>query len=155
MTEGSRASGSGPGAPPEVPGSTADTRLPGGPEPRLYDAPFASVWDELLSYVGRRRAWRLAHRDEDLGLISVRCVWPIVRFVDDLSVWVALDANGLTRVDALSRAQGRDFDLGMNRRRIARMLGWLDRRLGPTARLFESGREIAAQRPMEAPPEAS
>ena len=136
-------------------GPSADTRVPGGPKPRLYEAPFAHVWDELLRYVNRRRLWRLAHRDEELGLISVRCVVPIVRFVDDLTVWVALDANGLTRVNALSRARRRDFDLGMNRRRIARMLRMLDRRLGPTARLSESTAGSGRDTPSEAAPGAS
>ena len=117
---------------------SADTRAPGGPEPRVYEVAFSRVWDQLLMYVRRRWWWTLAHRDEDLGLISVRCTVPLLRWVDDLTIWVALDSNGLTRVDAFSRAQGRDFDLGMNRRRIRRLLGSLDRALGPQARLVES-----------------
>ena len=139
----------------DVSGRSADTRVPGGPEPRLYEAPFARVWDELVQYVHRRRLWRLAHRDEELGMISVRCVIPIVRFVDDLTVWVTLDGNGLTRVNALSRARRRDFDLGMNRRRIARMLRTLDRRLGPQARLSESAAAGERDDPSEAAPGAS
>ncbi|WP_420633686.1 DUF1499 domain-containing protein [Candidatus Palauibacter sp.] len=115
--------------------NSADTRHPDGPEPRLYETPFSDVWDELLRYVDRRWWWRLAHRDENLGLMSVRCVFPILRFVDDLTIWVALDANGLTRVEAFSRARRRDFDLGANRRRIRRMLRSVDRALGPAARL--------------------
>ena len=136
-------------------GPSADTRVPGGPEPRLYEAPFARVWDELLRYVDGRRLWRLAHRDEELGMISVRCEMPIVRLVDDLTVWVALDGNGLTRVNALSRARRRDFDLGMNRRRIARMLRTLDRRLGPEARLSEPAPADGRDAPPEATPGAS
>ncbi|WP_419950879.1 DUF1499 domain-containing protein [Candidatus Palauibacter sp.] len=136
-------------------GPSADTRVLGGPEPRLYEAPFARVWDELLRYVDGRRLWRLAHRDEELGMISVRCEMPIVRLVDDLTVWVALDGNGLTRVNALSRARRRDFDLGMNRRRIARMLRTLDRRLGPEARLSEPAPADGRDAPPEATPGAS
>jgi len=115
--------------------NSADTRAPGGPEPRLYEVAFSRVWDQLLKYVRRRWWWTLAHRDEDLGLISVRCVVPLLRWVDDLTIWVALDSNGLTRVEAFSRARRRNFDLGMNRRRIRRMLKSLDRALGPRARL--------------------
>ncbi|WP_419167305.1 DUF1499 domain-containing protein [Candidatus Palauibacter sp.] len=151
MTEG-RAESTGAG---EVSGTSADTRRPDGPEPRLYQAPFACVWDELLRYVRRRPSWKLVLSDEDLGLISVRCVNPVLRFVDDLTVWVALDGNGLTRVDALSRARRRDFDLGANRRRIRRMLLWLDRALGPAARLSESAGTAEPGPPSEALPGAS
>lgn len=117
--------------------NSADTRAPGGPEPRLYEVAFSQVWDQLLKYVGRCWWWTLAHRDEDLGLISVRCGVPLFRWVDDLTIWVALDSNGLTRVDAAARARRRNFDLGMNRRRIRRMLKSLDRALGPRARLSD------------------
>lgn len=117
--------------------NSADTRAPGGPEPRLYEVAFSRVWDQLLRYAGRRWLWTLAHRDEDLGIISVRCSVPLLRWVDDLTIWVALDANGLTRVEAFSRARRRNFDLGMNRRRIRRMLKSLDRALGPQARLTD------------------
>lgn len=117
--------------------NSADTRAPGGPEPRLYEIAFSRVWDQLLQYVGRWRWWTLAHRDEDLGLISVRCVVPLLRWADDLTIWVALDSNGLTRVDVFSRARRRDFDLGMNRRRIQRMLKFLDRAFGPRGRVLQ------------------
>lgn len=120
--------------------NSADTRAPGGPEPRLYEVAFSEVWDQLLNYVRRRWWWTLAHRDEDLGLISVRCVVPLLRWVDDLTIWVALDSNALTRVEAFSRARRRNFDLGMNRRRIRLMLKWLDRALGPRARLPDPAR---------------
>lgn len=132
-----------------VSGTSADTRRPDGPASRLYGTPFAHVWDELLRYVRRRRSWQLALRDEDIGMISVRCVVPVVGFVDDLTVWVRLDANGLTRVDARSRARRRDFDLGINRRRISRMLRSLDRTLGPEAKLSEP---VPATTDVGAPP---
>ncbi len=57
------------------------------------------------------------------------------RFVDDLTIWVVLDANALTRVEALSRSRRGRGDLGVNHRRIDRMLTQLDARLGPSARL--------------------
>lgn len=147
---GSAAGGAPGGA---VSGTSADTRRPGGPASRLYETPFAHVWDELLRYVQRRRSWQLALRDEDLGMISVRCVVPLVGFVDDLTVWVRLDGNGLTQVDALSRARRRDFDLGMNRRRITRMLRALDRTLGPAAKLSERRAGVGSEGPAAPRPE--
>jgi len=115
----------------------ADTRQAGVPEPRLYEVPFAGVWDELLALIERRRGWSLVHKDEELGLISVACTTLVARFVDDVTIWVALDSNGLTRVDALSRARRGTGDWGVNRRRIVRLLRSLDNALGPSARLFE------------------
>ena len=115
--------------------NSADTRAPDGPEPRLYEVAFSRVWDQLVRYAERRWWWTLAHRDEDLGLISVRCAVPLLRWVDDLTIWVALDANGLTRVEAFSRARRRNFDLGTNRRRIRRMRNSPARARGPRARL--------------------
>lgn len=115
--------------------NVADTRGRSGPEGRLYAAPFAQVWDAILTQVAARRGWVLAHKDEELGIITVRCRTPVFRFIDDLTIWVALDENGQTRVDALSRSRVGKGDLGVNGRRIARILSTLDRALGPNARL--------------------
>lgn len=120
--------------------NAADTRPPGGPEPRLYEVPFACVWDELLAYVDKRPRWRLLHKDEELGLISVACTSLVFRFMDDLTIWVTLDSNGLTRVEALSRSRRGRGDLGVNRRRIDRMLSRLDAALGPAKRLSHAQR---------------
>lgn len=154
MRTGDSESAGGSGLRGAAGGTSADTRRPDGPASRLYGTPFAHVWDELLRYVRRRRSWQLALRDEDLGMISVRCVVPVVGFVDDLTVWVRLDANGLTRVDARSRARRRDFDLGINRRRISRMLRSLDRTLGPEAKLSETVPAEAGDGAPPSPPEA-
>lgn len=115
--------------------NVADTRAEDGPEGRVYAAPFAQVWDAILDQVHSGRGWVLAHKDEELGIITVRCRTPVFRFIDDLTIWVGLDENGLTRVDALSRSRVGKGDLGVNRRRIVRMLATLDHTLGPEARL--------------------
>ncbi len=115
--------------------NVADTRAPGGPAGRVYAAPFARVWDEILAQVASRRRWSLVHQDEELGIISVTCRSPLFHWVDDLTVWVTLDDNALTRVDARSRARVGRGDLGVNRRRIEALLHALDRAVGPGARL--------------------
>ncbi len=101
----------------------------------MYAAPFAQVWDAILQQVASRRGWVLAHKDEEMGIITVRCRTPVFRFVDDLTIWVALDENGQTLVDALSRSRVGKGDLGVNGRRIRRVLSTLDQALGPNARL--------------------
>jgi hypothetical protein len=115
--------------------NVADTRAKSGPEGRVYAAPFAQVWDAILQQVASRRGWVLAHKDEEMGIITVRCRTPVFRFVDDLTIWVALDENGQTLVDALSRSRVGKGDLGVNGRRIRRVLSTLDQALGPNARL--------------------
>lgn len=115
--------------------NSADTREPGPPDGRTYAASFAAVWDALLEDIRGRRGWDLAHADEDLGMLTVRCRTPVLRFVDDLTVWVRLDENAMTRVDARSRARVGSGDLGVNRRRLEKMMGRLDRALGEEARL--------------------
>lgn len=115
--------------------NSADTRLAEGPEGRVYGVAFARVWDEVLAEIERRRRWTLSHKDEELGIITVSCRSRVLRLVDDMTIWVALDENGLTRVDILSRARTGKGDLGVNRRRIERLLLHLDRALGPRSRV--------------------
>jgi hypothetical protein len=114
--------------------NVADTRTPGGPDFRLYAAPFADVWDSLLDLVHQRRGWKLVHADEELGLMTVMCAAPVLRFRDDLTIWVSLDENGLTRVEARSESRVGKGDLGVNRRRIERLLQRLDDAFGPAVR---------------------
>lgn len=115
--------------------NVADTRAEDGPEGRLYMAPFARVWDALLEEIRRRPRWELAHQDEELGMLTVRCRSLALRFVDDLVVWVGLDEDGLTRVEARSASRVGKGDLGVNRRRVVGLLENLDRAVGPEARL--------------------
>lgn len=115
--------------------NTADTRAEDGPGGRLYAAPFARAWDSLLAQIQARPRWELAHEDEELGLITVRCRSLVFRFVDDLTIWVELDENGMTRVDARSASRVGQGDLGVNRRRLVRLFRTLDEQVGPETRL--------------------
>lgn len=113
----------------------ADTREPGPPHGRLYAVPFALVWDALLEEIRRRSRWELAHADEEIGMLTVRCRSRIFRFVDDMTIWVRLDENGMTRVDIRSRSRVGRGDFGVNRRRVQRLLEHLDREVGEGKRL--------------------
>lgn len=117
--------------------NAADTRERGGPAARLYSASFARVWDGLLEQVTRNPRWELAHQDEELGMLTVCCRTPVIRFVDDVTIWVELDEDGLTRVEVRSASCVGKGDLGVNRRRIVWLLRRLDRHVGPEARLRE------------------
>jgi hypothetical protein len=104
----------------------ADTRLPGPPHGRRYVAPFAEVWDELRELIDEHPRWNLEHADETRGLMAATCRSRVFRFVDDLTVWVRLDADGLTEVALRSRSRTGRGDFGVNRRRIERILERLD-----------------------------
>lgn len=104
----------------------ADTRLPGRPHGRRYLAPFADVWDELLALIDERARWTLEHADETRGLMAATCRSRVFGFVDDLTVWVRLDADGLTEVALRSRSRSGKGDFGVNRRRIEGILERLD-----------------------------
>lgn len=110
--------------------NVADTRRPGPPHGRRYAVPFARVWDELRAIVEARWGWELAHADETRGQLTVTCRTPVLRFVDDLAIWVSLDDEGFTLVEVRSRSRVGKGDLGVNRRRIQRLLRDLDDRLG-------------------------
>lgn len=106
----------------------ADTREAGPPEGRCYAAPFARVWEALLTYARARPRWNVTHADETQGVFVATCRSRIFRFVDDLTVWIFLDEEGLTRVEARSRARRGHGDLGVNRRRLERLFHHLDER---------------------------
>jgi hypothetical protein len=130
----------------------ADTRLAEGPEGRLYTVPFARVWDELIKIIERRSRWRMKHRDEELGIITVSCRTVVFRFTHDLAIWVSLDEHGLTRVEALSQSRVGSRDLGANMRRITRLMARLDAAVGPEGRVRD--RLTPAVRPHAAVPPA-
>lgn len=107
-----------------------DTRKPFGPEGRTYAAPFAAVWDLLDAEIRGRRNWELVHADEERGLFTVACRCFMPPGTDDLSVWVCLDEDGLTRVDLRSSARGGRRDFGANQRRVHSIIQALDEALG-------------------------
>ena len=104
----------------------ADTRSAGPPEGRVYAAPFAAVWDRLLEMIEERPRWQLQHADETEGFIAATCRSRVFGFVDDLTLWIRLDRNGLTEVAARSRSRTGKGDFGVNRRRIQEIMETLD-----------------------------
>lgn len=106
---------------------------PDAPDPRLrgraYAIPFAEVWEAALETAGKRARWTVAESDGRSGEIRVEARTLLWKFVDDVTIRVSLDGDGLTRVDLESASRVGSFDFGVNARRIARFLHALDRRL--------------------------
>ncbi len=108
--------------------NVADTRTSGAPSGRCYAAPFADVWDAVRAEADAHARWKVEHADETNGILRVTCRSRFFRLVDDLTVWMSLDEEGLTRLEARSAARTGVGDLGVNRRRIEALLAHLDAR---------------------------
>ena len=116
-----------------------DTRGATGPDGRTYAIPFADVWDAVAARVAAQRGWELVHADEERGLFTIVCRSRLRRSVDDLSIWVRLDEDGLTRLDVRAGSREGRQTPGANRKRVTELLQALDDALGPGARVIRPG----------------
>lgn len=110
-----------------------DGRLRG----RSYAIPFATVWDAVLTEAASAPRWRVVGAEPQRGEVRAEAQTALWKFTDDVTIFVSLAEDGLTRVDMRSASRVGKLDLGTNARRIARFLHALDRRLGvlqPVAR---------------------
>ena len=105
--------------------AAADPRLRG----RTYAIPFDRVWRTALDQVNETRGWTLVHADDLAGIIRCECRIPVLGAIDDLFVRIHLDEHAQTRLDLVSKARERRYDLGIDTRRIARFVDRLDRRM--------------------------
>ncbi len=127
ITARSKAEGSRP--------TSVDTRHDESVRGRVYAASFARVWDALIAEISGRRSWTLVHSDEELGLLTAVCRSVVPRELGHLTVWVRLDENALTRVDARSMSRSSFSWPGGDRRRVEALVAGLDRRLGSDTRV--------------------
>ena len=102
-----------------------DRRLRG----RAYPVPFAAVWEAALETARTRPRWTVTEASSKRGEIAAEARTALWRFVDDVTIRVSLDGDGMTRVDVVSQSRVGGADLGVNARRIARFLHALDRHL--------------------------
>jgi uncharacterized protein (DUF1499 family) len=112
-----------------------DTRQRGQPEGCVYAVPFAEVWDLVASEIQSQRGWDLVHADEERGMFTVVCRSRFPKRTDDLTIWIRLDENGLTRLDIRSSSREGRRQPGGLRRRVESLLGSVERSLGPGARV--------------------
>jgi uncharacterized protein (DUF1499 family) len=106
---------------------------PESPERRLqgraYPVPFSQVWEAALETARTRPRWTVTEASPRRGEIAAEARTVLWRFVDDVTIRVSLDGDGMTRVDVVSQSRVGAADLGVNARRIARFLHALDRHL--------------------------
>ena len=98
---------------------------------RTYAIPFGAVWDATVALAkGELRGWQIVSRDERAGVIVAHVDGRVLPFRSRVEISIGLDHNAQTRVDASARGRKGGIDLGVNTRRIRRLLRFLDRALG-------------------------
>jgi hypothetical protein len=112
-------------------GEVVDTRRQGQPQGCLYAVPFAEVWDLVAAEIQGQRGWELVHADEERGMFTVVCRSRFPKGTDDLTIWVRLDENGLTRLDARSASRDGRRAPGGLQRRVQSLLDAVRRAIGP------------------------
>lgn len=116
---------------------SGDSRLRG----RTYAIPFDRVWTESVALVdGGLARWRLVEADDYDGVIRARAKAALLRSTADVTVRVALDADGQTRVDARAANVTERVDLGAGARHLARFFRALDAAVAREARPAGSAR---------------
>ena len=112
---------------------------------RTYAIPFATVWDEAVALAGGGlRGWRMVSQDEDSGSIVAHVDGGVVPLASRVEISIRLDDNAQTRVDASARSGSAGFHLGVNTRRIRRLLRFLDRALAAEPHQILDARIAAA-----------
>jgi uncharacterized protein (DUF1499 family) len=118
-----------------------DRRLRG----REYAVPFSAVWEAALEIARKRSRWTITEAHPGRGEIVAEARTALWRFVDDVTVRVSLDGDGMTRVDVVSQSRVGSGDFGVNARRIARFLHALDRHLRRPAGRTDSRKSISGK----------
>jgi hypothetical protein len=102
---------------------SADPRLRG----RTYAIPFDRIWTMACALAdGGMPRWTVLLVDDEKGRIDAEATTLTLRLRDRVHVDVALDENGLTRVDVSVTPVRRWLNLGRGRRMVGRFLRRLD-----------------------------
>lgn len=108
---------------------------------RTYAIPFGTIWQALVTLTsGTLRGWRIAYKDEHLGVIEarVRNMWRPAPARAMISI--GLDANAQTCLDVSVIATDETVNGETNPRRLRRLIEALDRMLGVRPeQLLDSG----------------
>jgi len=111
---------------------TAAATRPDHDDPRLrgrtYAVPFEHVWQAARALcAGGLKRWTLLEEDDQEGVLRAESTLLLPRRVSDVTVFIRLDRDAQTRVDArsVSRRDG-GGDLGANARRLRRFFKALD-----------------------------
>lgn len=97
---------------------------------RRYSIPYETVWEGIVSVLGRTARCRISESDDEAGLVRAEITRRLPKAVDDVEIRVGLDRDVQTWVSMSSVAREGRFDLGANERRVRAFFESLDREVG-------------------------
>ena len=85
--------------------------------PLAVDAPRDAVLDAIEAVTGEYGDWRKIEVDRAAGTVTAESVTRLLRFVDDVKIWVT-EEGGQVSVHAESRSRLGKADFGKNAKRL-------------------------------------
>lgn len=94
---------------------------------RTYAADPAAAFATAKAVAAARPRWKIVRENAAKGFIQAEARTKFIRFVDDVTIWVAPGERGGSIVNVESRSRVGLGDLGTNARRVSDYLEALDR----------------------------
>jgi uncharacterized protein (DUF1499 family) len=100
------------------------------PEVRPLDLDLSpdEAYDLALATARRMRGWRIVQESPQEGSLNAEAKTPLLRFVDDVRVWIEARSGGGCRVHMRSRSRVGQGDFGANASRIRAFLQLVEKR---------------------------
>jgi uncharacterized protein (DUF1499 family) len=110
----------------EVTTELSGPQPPGPPYPEVQPLDLelspAEAYDLAVAVARRIRSWRIVRESPQEGWLAAEARTPLLRFVDDVRVWVEARSGGGCRVHVRSRSRLGRGDFGSNAARIQSFL---------------------------------
>ena len=121
--------------------TTGSSGLSPYPEIRPLDLglPPEDAYDLALETAHRMTGWRIVEESPDEGWLDAEAKTPLLRFVDDIRVWIEGRSGGGSRVQMRSRSRIGRGDFGANARRIQAFLQRVGERVDSGPRFTPPG----------------
>ena len=98
-------------------------------EPRVYERDPEEVFDAVCEVVDRHPRWTPETDNPKQMRLDVEVRTKLVRFIDDMIIWVQPTEGGKAEVSVRSSSRVGRADLGQNARTIEELFERLDRRI--------------------------
>lgn len=101
--------------------------------PRKYARPKEEVAGAAQELLGSLTRWKVVEYRENQGRIHATHTTRLLRFVDDVNIYVVQGLDGTTKLEVVSQSRVGKGDFGQNKRNIREFLARLDSVLPPLA----------------------
>lgn len=106
---------------------------PENPDPFFRPRKYAKSKEEVAGTVQEVLAalarWQVMEYRENQGRIHATHTTRLMRFVDDVNIYVVQGLDGITKLEVISQSRVGKGDLGQNKRNIRELLSALDAKL--------------------------